>query len=577
MSGDFVGVDIGSALPYLVETVKEIFGHDEHSKEIRELVDNRVKRSYNAANRILIAGMSTPLQLDEAYQLLRLSKHQDDCAATTTVDDIIRKSGNSAIFFAPPGRGKSVTLQHAYMLLASGPGSLPLLYLLREPKTLGELTLLIEELLHKGRKKQVSKAELVVLLDGYDEIDYAARKSLSAVLRDLEGIENARFIMTCRTYYEIIDLRVERYYLQPFTVNDSLAFLAVLLAKQGSEIKASDLLSMMNRRGFSDFTSNPLFMALSVLLQRGVAPRVPRNAIKLLDDVVDYLAFHWDDERGVDRKIERHVGDSELSELDGKDLLKCLKRIAARFEDLEGSQHVAEAEVREQLELMQANKIEPRSLLMELARWFGLFVPGENLKWSFVHRAVHEYLAAKFMVESGNFSPAEARKNWRRAHYAACFMTDATRYIVQALESSRELEMFVECSANDAYFYSVNVAQALIKFYEKPLETCTLDQNEVEKHILVCLEQDYLDVVKTPFLQHWVELASTNREYPRGAAISLALALSELHKRRECARNFDRIRFGDYRWTVTRSGLAEINTFTSKDIPPCFKGSKRDE
>ena len=69
-----------------------------------------------------------------------------------------------------------------------------------------------------------------------------------------------------------------------------------------------------------------------------------------------------------------------------------------------------------------------------------VLVPTDGVAWTFVHRTIHEYLAARMMVESGNFTPYEARRNWRRAQYAACFMPDASNFICQALDFNDELD-----------------------------------------------------------------------------------------------------------------------------------------
>jgi len=141
---------------------------------------------------ILIAGMSSPVQLNEIYCVLRAGRQEDDYETPLTVDDIIRDSRASAILFAPPGRGKSVTLQHAFSLLSGNEQAMPLLYLLREPDSCRELGELLFALKEEGVRKFTSQ-HLVLLLDGYDEIDYSERVSLSAMLREFNMIDDVRF------------------------------------------------------------------------------------------------------------------------------------------------------------------------------------------------------------------------------------------------------------------------------------------------------------------------------------------------------------------------------------------------
>jgi hypothetical protein len=550
--------DRRAEFPVKVGNVPAVLSPAERLRAAKHDVNTRRARSARASSTILIAGMSSPVPLQEVYRVLRLGRHEYDLQTTLTVDDVICNSKTSAVFFAPPGRGKSATLQHAFVVLARNGDALPLLYLLKEPHARRELLEVVFALKERG-VNFFSKSELVLLIDGYDEIEYSDRIGLSSALHDLESVDHVRFILTCRTYYEVVSLPVDRYYLLPFTEADSSAFIEYFLKRDKAAVSAEELLREMKRRGFADFLGTPLFLALAAILQRGQKPQVPRNALRLLDEVIYYLTFQWDRERGVVRE--------KLPNIDGRDLLACLKRIAGAFADIEGSQIIAEREVREHLAVMQNDKVLPHTLLLELARWFGIFVPAASGEWSFVHRTVHEYLAAKLMVESGQFSPDQARRNWRRAHYAACLVPDAGQYICQALRSGDELEMFVECCANDAYFSPVNVAHSLIGFYEQPKESCSFVHNQAGRLITVDLKQDYLDVVKSPFLHQWLDLAAKRGGWMRGPLISMALALSELRRRREpVSEKCEFYRFHDYQWHVTRSGLGGTVTFKSEDI-----------
>jgi hypothetical protein len=374
-----------------------------------------------------------------------------------------------------------------------------------------------------------------------------------------------------------VALPVDRYYLLPFTEADACAFLESFLRidREGNvvpnaDLKARELLNLMKQRGFSEFLATPLFLALTAILQTGDKPHVPRNAIRLLGSVIYYLTSQWDRERGVSRQglaVYTGLHRQPTVNVDGEDLLVCLKRIADAFETVDGSTIIAEREVREHLAAMQIEKVQPEAFLREIAKWFGLLVPSSTGQWSFVHRAVHEYLAAKLMVETGRFTPDMARRNWRRAHFAACMVPDSAEYICQALRSGDELEMFVECCANDALFSPINVAHALIDFYDTRKESCIFSYDEDGRSVCVNLAQDYLEVVKTPFLRHWAHMASRRDGFRRGALISLALALSELRKRSEpTGERTEFYKFAGYRWQVTRLGLGGFAEFKTEEL-----------
>jgi len=553
---------------------------------IQRAVRMRVERSGRTASTILIAGMSKPLPLDDVYRVLHVGRSEFDVNSSVTVDDLITGMKSSAILLAPPGRGKTSTLQHAYHLLSRKPAVLTLLYLLKDDRSLRE----VYEVIHSIRDNGVdslTNGTVVLLLDGYDEIDYDERARLSSALNEVSYNNRFYFILTCRTYYEIISLPVDRYYLLPFTEADALAFLSCFLRhdREGkfvpdSDAKASELLALMKRRGFDDFLHTPLFLAFTAILQTGDKPKVPRNAIRLLRAVVYYLTSQWDKERGVHREglvVDRGIGRPDFINVEGEDLLTCMKRIAVAFENIEGSAIIAEREAREHLAAMQIEKLTPQTFLLEIARWFGLLVPSLSGEWSFVHRAVHEYLAATLMVETGQFTLDKARRNWRRAHFAACLVPDASEYIAKALQSGDELEMFVECCSNDAYFSPINVAHALIAFYESPKESCSFRYDAAGHSVAVELHQDYLDVVKTPFLRQWVYLAARRGGFHRGALISLALALSELRNRREPYDGMpDLYPFSGFQWEVTRVGVGGTVHFNIAGSAPSNQPENED-
>lgn len=557
MNGD-INIDIGGALLPLIDRIASFFGQDEYSKGMRLRLAQRLQRSLEDSKSILIASMDREVPLEQIYQPLRLSPGGTNSTKFITTDQLINGLEASAILLAGPGGGKSVTLRHACSHLGGSKTRVPLLFLLKEPVARKELNEILDAL--KARRSAViGKTELILLLDGYDEITYEERVALSITLRELNSIKDVRFILTCRLYYDIVDLPVRRYYLQPFTDYDSLSFLKAFLALRESPVSAQELLDLMNERGFSEyFIHNPLLLALTAILQTGESPQVPRDAVKLLTYVVSFLSFQWDRIRGVNRE--------SLPDLDGDDLLKCLMRVAAKFESLERDQSIAEAAIKEHLDLKQADAIDPFRVLTEMACWFGFIVQTELRTWSFVHAAIQDFLAAKFMVESGAFGPNEARRNWRRAHYAACLMPDATEYICQALRND-VLEMFVECCANNASFNSVKVANSLVDFYQKTRDGCVFVHNESQNEVFVTLEQDFLQFVKTPFLRTWVDQAMHSGKDRKEQLISLALALSELQKREVRLPRFVFSHYSDIRWAVKRPGLGKGKVlFSSREI-----------
>jgi len=108
------------------------------------------------------------------------------------------------------------------------------------------------------------------------------------------------------------------------------------------------------------------------------------------------------------------------------------------------------------------NDCDAHLLLDELAQWYGILVPTQVGYWSFVHRTIQDYLAAKWWVYREAFSASRvSRWNYRTA-YAACLIEDATPCLVAMLRNvATPIAIFAECLYNQVRFNPDAVAEAL--------------------------------------------------------------------------------------------------------------------
>ncbi len=110
--------------------------------------------------------------------------------------------------------------------------------------------------------------------------------------------------------------------------------------------------------------------------------------------------------------------------------------------------------------------MDARALLTEIAQWYGILVPTEPGYWQFAHRTIHDFLAARFMVENSKFNPRTIHDWGTREAYAACLLGDATESLVCALRVQRTTDAFTECLYNNALFDPHQVAKAVIEHFE---------------------------------------------------------------------------------------------------------------
>jgi len=163
---------------------------------------------------------------------------------------------------------------------------------------------------------------------------------------------------------------------------------------------------------------------------------------------------------------------------------------------------------REQLDLLHSDKVDPRQCLLETAQFFGIFVPAED-GWEFVHKTLHDYLAAQFWVETGGFGNCTSYDRDARTAYAACLMQDATSIMEKSLSAPEGVELFVEILSNDPVFNHKRIADALITFYSQHEPTHFYEANSTK--VTASFKQDFVRLASSKFLDYLVERCSDSR------------------------------------------------------------------
>jgi hypothetical protein len=180
-------------------------------------------------------------------------------------------------------------------------------------------------------------------------------------------------------------------------------------------------------------------------------------------------------------------------------------RIAFMMHGIIEDQRALEAYTRKHLALKQRSSIDPRQLLREIAQWYGVLVPTPDDKWQFSHRSIHDYLAARFWVESNQYAPSKVRVWNSRAAYAACLSHDATDSIIKMLELSPNLHGFTECLYNDAPFETHAIALAVTARFRRQRP---FTYQRAARRITVETSQDFFPLVSMDFLLKLLETAA---------------------------------------------------------------------
>ena len=420
------------------------------------------------------------------------------------------------IVFAGPGWGKTTFLHHLFRRKAPEQSTETVLVTLRRETALRDLESLCRYWFsHSAHQKR----SILLLVDGYDEVTLADRKRVSEYLELFRATKIGRFILTCRDFYQVVNLPASHVRIDAFDLKDQYRFVTAFLAAQGSKLDATKLVNDLRSWQFVEFLSHPLLLALACIVSSASRTEQPRGALRLLKRALITLQHTWDLERGVSRE--------NLTQLDGEDRMAILKRIAAASRSPIMRAERVESITRAALDKMQVNKVSPEVVLRETAQFYGILIPSGD-GWEFVHRTIQDYLAAQHWVDSGDFA---ARKNYdwdTRTAYAACLSGDATRVLEGALATQEGLTCAIETLTNAPDFDSNRVEAALRSFYAVRGRVTVFERTEAG--IAAAIEDDLFSYFSPRFLNHLVERFMEKRTAASEALTGCCLA--ELRSRR---------------------------------------------
>ena len=536
-----ISIELGSLANYLEDRTRRMFGKDADTLDWLNRLQRRGKIGLEQAGWVQCVGMEKPIRIDQIYQPIDLEGNYDGAVSNTrgrTNVFTLLKQEKDAVIFAGPGRGKTTLLNWLLLTLLRANENTPLLFLLRTEKAVEDLSELVQRLA-TGQKTGIPRGDRIILLvDGYDEIDEIQRKAVSDALAQFRSLGIGNFCLTCRTFYDVYELKVSHYRLSAFSYDDSFKFVSAFADCYGCDIDAKRLLETLKSRGLWDFATHPLMLTLICMLKTSTLPELPQNSLHLLKRAFDTLTFRWDEQKGVRRKSRLAV--------DGEDRVSCLMRIAYQMNGLISTQEQVEAYARYFLKLLQRKiHIDPRQLLQEIAQWYGVLVPADGDKWQFAHRSIHDYLAARFLTEIGNFDPSKERVSNSRAAYAVCLSHDGTKGMKLALERTRDLHAFTECLYNKVPFDAAEVSQSVLTHFRKYRPFI---HQQSGRWLTVETDQDFCSLASDKLLMELI--ATALRTYPRGRDSSetlagtghdvvLALAFAELKKRKAKIKDMD--------------------------------------
>ena len=556
MNGD-VKIDLGSAIQLGVDKVLELVGKDSVTRDFEEKLGKQFRASQIESSSIQIIGMHQPLPIEEIFQPLRLKFAGQ---AEDTVGSLVEMK-KDFIIRAGPGQGKTTLLRWLYRTLMNDHRYVAILYTLRRSDAIENLREFIKYLGSGKTPRKTRRDRVILLVDGYDELDKKSRKAVSEALVEFQSLKRGNFFLTCRYFYSVYDVNAVLCEIEAFNKDDAIKFIEGFSSAYGTKIDSGSLLTELSEHNLFSFVAHPLLLALVCILKSGPLPALPRNTIGLIRRAIDTLTFRWDEAKGISRETSLP--------LDGEERVRCLMRIAYEVGPLICSDAEVIKAVEKQLKLSQLARVNIRDLMTEIAQFYGILVPTDESTWEFTHRCMGDYLAARFWVETGRFHPLQVREWNARAAYAACMLTDATGYLEVALSECEDVSVFTECLYNNVPLDPEPIARAVISHYDKYGKRFRHSRDK--KCLTVETEEDFYDLVGDELLDYLLLFSLSGRKISKD--LILAYVLDELRRRGftlvPTLYNQLCVRFGseDFQLSVARrDGTATFNV--SEFAPP---------
>ncbi len=441
-----------------------------------------------------------PPRLQEVYVSLRMAAAKGDDGPRFAWNEIFQPDQKRLVILGSPGTGKSTLLDYLVLVFTGHlrhtlrdrlDKPFPLFARLRELGSEGADT--VPALLAKAAPlKQIpadfpdrwlGRGGCLVLLDGLDEVLDEERhaRAVEEIKRLVAEYPDNHYVITCRIagwHNQLEGFRT--YEVQPFTGDDIRQFIGawyreVLRTQKVNrlgvkpspdQLKAAESeayaeageqtealwQALSGRADLLRVASTPLLLSLITLVHFHRKTGLPKGRAKLYEQCIEILLDLWD-------RQDKRLRLPEVPSLKEKRMV--LEAIAFHYlkdDVLEADMPALRAVVEPLLPRIEA-KVTAEGLVRQIWERSGI-LQEQRLGWfGFAHRALHDFLAAAYLVEHelDDLLLEEAgEERWREVILIAAGLASAKRAqrLVGALlarqsESAAELEMAGLTSAED--------------------------------------------------------------------------------------------------------------------------------
>ena len=271
-------------------------------------------------------------------------------------------------------------------------------------------------------------------------------------------------------------LPAKQYWIRKFSAKNAIDFCKKFFEAYEVIVDATKMIRNLRALGLGSFTEHPLMLTLVCIIHTSTKKTMPKNTLRLISEAIRTLTYRWDEHKGVDRECK--------TILDGEERIRCLSMIAFDAKSFVLENHEIYSIIHKYLFLQQIQKVDASVLLDEIVQWFGIIVPVSVGQWGFIHRTIHDYLAAKHWVENAEFTIENITQWDTRAAYAMCIMPDATKFLGVALRHKCEPIVIAQCLVNNAVFDSDVIAPQFTNYLQnKDVIECKINKLDISASI----------------------------------------------------------------------------------------------
>ncbi|WP_168191443.1 NACHT domain-containing protein [Thermomonas aquatica] len=321
--------------------------------------------------------------------------------------DSLLKIGPRVIVDGTGGSGKTVFMRYLMLDSIERGIAYPVLFELRtlnDDADLGLEDALVAHMVANGfplgvdyAKKAIKQGQVVLLLDGLDEVNFSRRRKLANEIRRISTSTDCKIVVSSRP-----DLTLEgwelfsRVRMAPLELEEACELVEKIRFDddEGIKVRFIDSLRSGLFESHHSFLSNPLLLSI-MLLTYGHSADIPKRFSSFYERAYIALFEKHDAYKGYRRERETDLDISEFSALFAAFSTITFNEGVFRFASTDAAKFVKIAK-----KLASSRDISESGFIEDAKQAVCLLVE-EGLDLSFVHRSFQEYFTAKY-IQSAN-------------------------------------------------------------------------------------------------------------------------------------------------------------------------------